>query len=114
MEFITYGYAETTVQRSPGYWISAGLSMCEKLRKHGIIWRVGSFVKREGKQTPLNDIFRIVKVNNIAFITCKSYICITKKFFEYMQNETIGWISLVSKVLPVIGEIIITILFSIR
>ncbi|RHD73617.1 hypothetical protein DW783_18835 [Phocaeicola vulgatus] len=56
------------------------------------------------KTDSFDRYFRIVKAWNIAILNRKSYICITKKFFECMRNKTISGISLVSKVLPVILE----------
>lgn len=54
------------------------------------------------KADSLDRYFGIVKAGYIAFFSSKSYICVTKMFFESMQNKTIGWISLVSKPLPII------------
>jgi len=42
------------------------------------------------KADSLDRYFGIVKACNIAFFSSKSYICVTKMFFECMQNKTIG------------------------
>jgi len=42
------------------------------------------------KADSLDRYFGIVKAGNIAFFSSKSYICVTKMFFESMQNKTIG------------------------
>ena len=77
-------------------------------------WKVIVGGGENGKADSLDRYFGIVKACNIAFFSSKSYICVTKMFFECMQKKTIGWISLVSKPLPIFVNDMITILLSIK